>query len=61
MFALFKLDGYIARNVRNQSSLVGSVIDPVADKLLVTTVFVTLTYVKLIPCNFFHFILVFFF
>ncbi|VDP14270.1 unnamed protein product [Onchocerca flexuosa] len=43
------LDGYIARNVRNQSSLVGSIIDPVADKLLVTTLFVTLTYVKLIP------------
>ncbi|EFO23689.2 hypothetical protein LOAG_04801 [Loa loa] len=43
------LDGYIARNIRNQSSSVGSIIDPVADKLLVTTVFVTLTYVKLIP------------
>ncbi|KAL3985530.1 CDP-alcohol phosphatidyltransferase family protein [Acanthocheilonema viteae] len=43
------LDGYIARNVRNQSSLVGSIIDPVADKLLITTVFVALTYVKLIP------------
>ncbi|VDK69086.1 unnamed protein product [Litomosoides sigmodontis] len=43
------LDGYIARNVRNQSSLIGSIIDPVADKLLITTIFVTLTYVKLVP------------
>uniref|UniRef100_A0A0R3RPS2 cardiolipin synthase (CMP-forming) n=1 Tax=Elaeophora elaphi TaxID=1147741 RepID=A0A0R3RPS2_9BILA len=43
------LDGYIARKVKNQSSLVGSVIDPVADKLLITTIFVALTYVKLIP------------
>ncbi|VDK66305.1 unnamed protein product [Onchocerca ochengi] len=43
------LDGYIARNFRNQSSLFGSIIDPIADKLLVTTLFVTLTYMKLIP------------
>ncbi|CAG9535805.1 unnamed protein product [Cercopithifilaria johnstoni] len=43
------LDGYIARRIRNQRSLIGSIIDPVADKLLLTTVFITLTYVKLIP------------
>uniref|UniRef100_A0A1I8F1H0 cardiolipin synthase (CMP-forming) n=1 Tax=Wuchereria bancrofti TaxID=6293 RepID=A0A1I8F1H0_WUCBA len=34
------LDGYIARSFWSQSSLVGSIIDPVADKLLVTTVFI---------------------
>ncbi|VDM11215.1 unnamed protein product [Wuchereria bancrofti] len=43
------LDGYIARSFWSQSSLVGSIIDPVADKLLVTTVFISLTYVKLVP------------
>lgn len=42
-------DGYIARNFRNQSSVFGSIIDPVADKIFVTTVFVTLSYVKLVP------------
>ncbi|KAK6108460.1 CDP-alcohol phosphatidyltransferase family protein [Brugia pahangi] len=43
------LDGYIARSFWSQNSLVGSIIDPVADKLLVTTVFISLTYVKLVP------------
>ncbi|KAM3717091.1 putative cardiolipin synthase (CMP-forming) [Dirofilaria immitis] len=45
------LDGYIARNVRNQSSLVGSIIDPIADKLFITTLFVILTYVRLMPIS----------
>ncbi|KHN84919.1 putative cardiolipin synthase 1, partial [Toxocara canis] len=43
------LDGYIARHVEGQSSLLGSVLDPIADKLLVSTLFITLTYVNLIP------------
>ncbi|GMT11413.1 hypothetical protein PFISCL1PPCAC_2710, partial [Pristionchus fissidentatus] len=43
------LDGLIARNVRGQMSLLGSVLDPVADKLLVGTLFLTCTYVGLIP------------
>ncbi|VDN24650.1 unnamed protein product [Gongylonema pulchrum] len=43
------LDGYIARNFRDQKSLLGSIIDPFADKLLIMTLFVTLTYVNLIP------------
>ncbi|VDD90484.1 unnamed protein product [Enterobius vermicularis] len=43
------LDGYIARHMRGQSSSLGSIIDPVADKVLVTTMFLTLTYVNLIP------------
>ncbi|VDM49230.1 unnamed protein product [Toxocara canis] len=44
-----QLDGYIARHVEGQSSLLGSVLDPIADKLLVSTLFITLTYVNLIP------------
>lgn len=43
------LDGYIARNMRGQSSLVGSVLDPIADKFLISTLFITLTYVHLVP------------
>ncbi|VDN08290.1 unnamed protein product [Thelazia callipaeda] len=43
------LDGYIARNFPGQKSLIGSIIDPLADKLLITTLFITLTYVKLLP------------
>ncbi|GMS80623.1 hypothetical protein PENTCL1PPCAC_2798 [Pristionchus entomophagus] len=43
------LDGLIARNVRGQKSLLGSVLDPVADKLLVGTLFITCTYAALIP------------
>jgi cardiolipin synthase len=43
------LDGYIARHWPSQRSLLGSMLDPVADKLLVTSLFITLTYVHLIP------------
>ncbi|CAH1262733.1 CRLS1 [Branchiostoma lanceolatum] len=43
------LDGYIARNFKNQSSAFGSYIDPLADKFLVSVVFLSLTYVGLIP------------
>ncbi|KAF7636984.1 hypothetical protein Mgra_00003563 [Meloidogyne graminicola] len=42
-------DGFIARRYPSQRSLFGSIIDPVADKLLISTLFVTLTYVNLIP------------
>ncbi|XP_035676456.1 cardiolipin synthase (CMP-forming)-like [Branchiostoma floridae] len=42
-------DGYIARNFKNQSSAFGSYIDPLADKFLVSVVFLSLTYVGLIP------------
>ncbi|CAI2349062.1 unnamed protein product [Caenorhabditis sp. 36 PRJEB53466] len=55
-FALFTvagatdlLDGWIARNVPGQKSLLGSVLDPVADKLLISTMFVTMTHAGLIP------------
>lgn len=43
------LDGFIARNVPGQKSLLGSVLDPVADKLLISTMFITMTYAGLIP------------
>ncbi|CEF62069.1 Cardiolipin synthase [Strongyloides ratti] len=43
------LDGFIARHWPSQRSLFGSIIDPVADKFLVSVLFVTLTYSQLIP------------
>lgn len=43
------LDGYIARTFPAQRSVLGSVLDPLADKLLVTTLFLSLTSVDLIP------------
>ncbi|KAF6017770.1 hypothetical protein EB796_023926 [Bugula neritina] len=43
------LDGYIARNWKGQSSILGSVLDPLADKFLVTILCVSLTAVQLIP------------
>src|SRR5512145_1859388 len=42
------LDGYIARSRGDQTRL-GAFLDPVADKLLLTSAFVTLTYLKFIP------------
>ena len=42
------LDGYIARRQHGQTRL-GAFLDPMADKLLLTSAFVTLTYLKVIP------------
>lgn len=42
------LDGYVARSRGIQSRL-GAFLDPMADKLLLTASFVTLTYVKALP------------
>jgi cardiolipin synthase len=42
------LDGYIARRRGDQTRL-GAFLDPVADKLLLTSAFVTLTWLKVIP------------
>jgi len=42
------LDGYIARSQGRQTRL-GAFLDPVADKLLLTSAFVTLTYLKVVP------------
>lgn len=43
------IDGWIARNFEGQQSKLGSFLDPMADKVLVGTMFFTLTYVDLIP------------
>ena len=42
------LDGYIARH-RGRQTRLGAFLDPLADKLLLTSAFVTLTYLKVIP------------
>src|SRR6267143_6332561 len=42
------LDGYVARRGGSQSRL-GAFLDPMADKLLLTASFVTLTYLKALP------------
>jgi cardiolipin synthase (CMP-forming) len=41
-------DGFLARRYGWQSEL-GAVLDPIADKLMLATVFVTLAYLKLVP------------
>ncbi|XP_037072536.1 cardiolipin synthase (CMP-forming)-like [Pollicipes pollicipes] len=43
------LDGWIARRFPSQASHLGSFLDPLADKLLVSTLFLSLTYTELIP------------
>ncbi|KAK4884024.1 hypothetical protein RN001_000295 [Aquatica leii] len=43
------LDGWIARTWESQSSKVGSFLDPMADKVLIATLFLSLTYAGLIP------------
>ncbi|XP_038066668.1 probable cardiolipin synthase (CMP-forming) isoform X2 [Patiria miniata] len=43
------LDGFIARNFKNQQSVLGSIIDPLADKCLVTILALSLTVSGLIP------------
>ncbi|CAM9279008.1 unnamed protein product [Lampetra planeri] len=43
------LDGYIARTWPNQKSALGSALDPLADKILISILYVSLTYAELIP------------
>ncbi|KAJ8290548.1 hypothetical protein GJAV_G00014350 [Gymnothorax javanicus] len=43
------LDGYIARNWANQKSALGSALDPLADKILISFLYISLTYAQLIP------------
>ncbi|XP_072030283.1 cardiolipin synthase (CMP-forming)-like [Amphiura filiformis] len=43
------LDGWIARNFKNQQSVLGSIIDPLADKVLITVLTLSLTISGLIP------------
>jgi cardiolipin synthase len=42
------LDGYIARAWRQQTTL-GTILDPIADKLLMVTTFVTLAFLRALP------------
>ncbi|XP_039282673.1 probable cardiolipin synthase (CMP-forming) isoform X1 [Nilaparvata lugens] len=43
------LDGIIARSFKNQASKLGSFLDPMADKILIATLFLTLTITGNIP------------
>ena len=43
------MDGLIARKVPGQASSLGSFLDPLADKVLVTALYLSLTYVGIIP------------
>eukprot|EP00063_Salmo_salar_P052185 XP_014027020.1 PREDICTED: cardiolipin synthase (CMP-forming) isoform X1 [Salmo salar] len=43
------LDGYIARNWPSQKSALGSALDPLADKILISVLYISLTYAQLIP------------
>uniref|UniRef100_T1HZB5 cardiolipin synthase (CMP-forming) n=1 Tax=Rhodnius prolixus TaxID=13249 RepID=T1HZB5_RHOPR len=43
------LDGFIARTWYGQASKLGSFLDPMADKILIVTLFATMTYSNLIP------------
>lgn len=45
------LDGWIARNWKGQSTKMGSFLDPMADKVLIATLFISLTYQNLIPLS----------
>ena len=48
LFFLIKLDGFLARRY-SMSSVLGTILDPAADKALMTTLTVTLTMQELIP------------
>ncbi|XP_061913816.1 cardiolipin synthase (CMP-forming) [Entelurus aequoreus] len=43
------LDGYIARTWPTQKSALGSALDPLADKILISFLYVSLTYAEIIP------------
>ncbi|XP_007896474.2 cardiolipin synthase (CMP-forming) [Callorhinchus milii] len=43
------LDGFIARNWANQKSALGSALDPLADKILISFLYISLTCADLIP------------
>lgn len=45
------LDGWVARSFPSQQSMLGTVVDPLADKCLVATLFLSLTVAGLIPEN----------
>ncbi|XP_077585892.1 cardiolipin synthase (CMP-forming) [Stigmatopora nigra] len=43
------LDGYIARTWPTQKSALGSALDPLADKILISVLYISLTYADIIP------------
>ena len=43
------MDGYIARKYPEQRSYLGSILDPIADKLLISTMFISMTIIGTIP------------
>ncbi|XP_015272974.1 PREDICTED: cardiolipin synthase (CMP-forming) isoform X2 [Gekko japonicus] len=43
------LDGFIARNWVSQKSVLGSALDPLADKVLISVLYISMTYANLIP------------
>lgn len=43
------LDGWIARGGHGRQTRLGAFLDPVADKLLLTSAYVTLTHLKMVP------------
>ncbi|KAM9809168.1 cardiolipin synthase (CMP-forming) [Syngnathus typhle] len=43
------LDGYIARTWPTQKSALGSALDPLADKILISILYISLTYADIIP------------
>jgi len=43
------LDGWIARGGHGRQTRLGAFLDPVADKLLLTSAYVTLTYLRILP------------
>ncbi|XP_074065595.1 cardiolipin synthase (CMP-forming) isoform X1 [Macrotis lagotis] len=45
------LDGFIARNWANQKSALGSALDPLADKILISVLYISLTCADLIPVS----------
>ncbi|RVE55329.1 hypothetical protein evm_000227 [Chilo suppressalis] len=45
------LDGWIARKWKSQASKMGSFLDPMADKVLIATLFISLTWQNLIPLS----------
>ena len=45
------MDGWIARRVPGQASKLGSFLDPLADKILVMTLYLSLTSASLIPAS----------
>ena len=49
LYISLQLDGWIARKFPSQQSSLGSFLDPLSDKILMTTMYLTLTYVELIP------------